>query len=212
MNITKLFLALTSGLLAVSTAHAQLSAYGTVTVRRMTDIPYTQGTTNYTNGNINPVGGTVGAFYDFRNFGPVRLGVDGRGSIANSTQSAYPNFEAAGGHLNSGLGGVRATFHTPLIPLKPYVEGMVGVARTNFGTDYNQSLVGSTGLTKDTGLQITSHLEYDVFAGVDYAVLPLIDLRIELGYGGVEGHSHTYPVQTGSAGIVFHIPFSKLKR
>lgn len=210
MNISKLLLvptlALTFALFAIAPAAAQLSAYGTVSVRRMTNIPYTQGSVSHTDGHINPVGGTGGLFYDFRTIGPVRLGVDVRGSITNSTQSAYKNFVAAGGHLSSGLGGIRGSFHTPVLRLKPYVEGMVGVARTNFGTDYNQSLV-TDGLTKDTGLQISSHLEYDAFAGVDYSIIPLVDFRLELGYGAVQGHSHTYPVQSGSVGLVFHLPF-----
>jgi hypothetical protein len=208
MTISKLFLALTSALLAASTAHAQFGVYGTVAVRRMTDIPYTQGNANFTNGTINPVGGAGGIFYDFRTLGPVRLGADIRGSITSSTQSAYKNANGGGGHLSSGLGGVRVSFHTPFIALKPYVEGMAGVARTNFGTDFSQALAVNN-LTPQTGVQISSHLEYDGFAGVDYTVLPIMDFRIELGYGAVQGPSHTYPVQSLSTGLVFHLPFGR---
>jgi hypothetical protein len=209
MNISKLLLALTSAFLVASSAHAQLSAYGTVSVRRMTDIPITEGTTTSTNGSFNPVGGAGGLFYDFRTFGPVRLGVDLRGMITNSTQSAYSSFNAGGGHIGSGLGGLRVSFHTPFVPVKPYVEGMAGVARTNFGTQFNSGLATS-GLTNQTGILITSHLEYDAFAGVDLAILPLLDWRVaEFGYGAIQGNSHTYPVGTISTGIVLHIPFSK---
>ncbi|NYF79148.1 hypothetical protein [Granulicella arctica] len=207
MNISKLALALTSVLFAASTASAQLSAYGTVTVRRMTDIPYTQGSTTNTNGSIDPVGGTGGIFYDFRNVGPVRLGVDARGSIVNSTQGAYSAYNAGGGHIRSGLAGIRATFHTPFVPLKPYVQGSVGVASTNFGTQYNSSLATS-GVSSTTGVQYSTHLEYDAFAGLDISILPVLDFRVvELGYGAVEGNSHTYPLGTISTGIVFHLPF-----
>ncbi len=207
MNISKLLLALTSAVLAASTAHAQIAAYGTVTVRRMTDIPYTQGTTTSTNGSFDPVGGTGGIFYDFKTYGPVRLGVDVRGSITNSTQSAYTSYNAGGGHIASALGGVRGSFHTPIISLKPYVEGMIGVARTNFGTQYTTGLA-TGGITKTTGIQLTSNLEYDAFAGVDYSILPFLDFRVvELGYGAVQGNSHTYPVQSLSSGLVFHLPF-----
>jgi len=207
MNISKLLLALTSAVLAVSTAHAQLSVYGTVTVRRMTDIPYTQGTTSHTDGSFDPVGGTGGVFYDFKTVGPVRLGIDARGSIVNSTQGAYTAYNAGGGHIGSGLGGIRATFHTPFLPLKPYVQGSVGVARTNFGTEFNTGLATS-GVSNTTGVQISSHLEYDGFAGLDLAILPMFDFRVvELGYGAVQGNSHTYPVQSLSTGIVFHLPF-----
>src|SRR5882757_6122114 len=178
MNISKLALvltlAVTFALSAASTAFAQASIYGTVSVRRMTDIPYTQGTTSATNGSFDAVGGTGGIFYDFRNVGPVRLGIDARGTIASSTQSAYTSYNAGGSHLSSGLAGIRATFHTPFIPIKPYVQGSVGIARTNFGTDYNNSLATST-LSNTTGVQISSHLEYGAFAGVDIAILPLVD-------------------------------------
>ncbi len=207
MNISKLALAVTSVLFAAGTAHAQLSAYGMVTVRRMTNIPYTQGTTTSTNGSIEPVGGTGGVTYNFRTVGPVRLGVDARGSITSSTKAAYTSFVAAGGHIDSGLAGLRATFHTPFLPIKPYVQGSVGVARTNFGTQYNSGLATS-GVTSQTGVQLTTHLEYDAFAGVDIAILPIMDFRlIELGYGAIQGDSHTYPVQSLSTGVVFHLPF-----
>lgn len=211
MNISKLALvltlALTFALSAASTAFAQVSVYGTVSVRRMTDIHYTQGTTTATNGSFNAVGGTGGIFYDFRKVGPVRLGVDARGTIASSTQGAYTSYNGGGSHLSSGLFGVRGTFHTPFIAVKPYVQGSVGIARTNFGTDYNNTLVTTT-LAKNTGIQISSHLEYDAFAGVDIAILPLVDFRmVELGYGAVQGPSNTYPVKSLSSGIVFHLPW-----
>jgi hypothetical protein len=207
MNISKVLLALSSVVLAASTAHAQLSVYGTVSVRRMTDIPFTQGTTTQTNGSFDPVGGAGGIFYDFKTYGPVRLGIDARGMITNSTQGAYTSFNAAGGHLSSGLGGVRASFHTPFVPLKPYVEGMVGVARTNFGTGYNSGLA-TGGVSNTTGVQSSTHLEYDALAGLDISILPIVDFRlVELGYGAVEANSHTYPVGTISTGLVFHLPF-----
>jgi hypothetical protein len=208
MNISKFALALTSVLFAASTvASAQLSAYGTVTVRHLSDINYTQGTTTHTDGTINPVGATGGLFYDFRTIGPIRLGADLRGSLVNSTQGAYTSYNAGGGHIGSGLAGLRATFHTPFLPLKPYVQGSVGVARTNFGTQYNNGLA-TTGISSSTGIQYSTHLEYDGFAGLDISVLPVLDFRVvELGYGAIEGNSHTYPVGSLSTGIVFHLPF-----
>ncbi len=209
MIIKKLALSLVPALLIASFAHAQLAAYGTVTVRRMTDIPYTVGSTSATNGSFDPVGGMGGVSYDFKPDGPVRLGIDARGSIVNSTQGAYPNANAGGGHIASGLGGLRASFHTPFIPVKPYVQGSAGVARTNFGTQYNTGLASGS-ISNSTGVLLTTHLEYDLFAGVDLAVFPLIDFKVvELGYGAVQGTGHTYPVGTISTGIVIHIPFTR---
>lgn len=210
MITPKFALVLASALLGASAAHAQLAAYGTVSVRQMIDIPYTQGTISNTNGSFAAIGGTGGVYYDWRTFGPVRLGADVRGSISNSTKGAY-NATAAGGHLSSILGGVRASFHVPLIPLKPYIQGSTGLARTNFGTDYNSSLATS-GVSNTTGIQLSNHVEYDVFAGADLAILPLVDFRVvELGYGAVQGHSHTYPVESISSGIVIHFPFTGRK-
>ncbi len=207
----KFALALASAVLTTTavlpSAQAQLAAYGTVSVRRMTSIPYTEGTTSYTNGSFDAVGGTFGLYYDWRTYGPVRLGADVRGSIDNSTKGAYTS-TVAGGHLASGLGGVRASFHVPLIPLKPYVQGSVGFARTNFGTDYNSALATS-GVSNTTGIQLSNHVEYDVFVGADLSILPFVDFRVvELGYGAVQGHSHTYPIESLSSGIVFHFPFT----
>jgi hypothetical protein len=209
MKISNLALVLFSSSLVCSTARAQLAIYGTVTVREMTGIHYTQGTTTATNGSFDPIGGMFGAYYDLRSAGPVRLGVDLRGILASSTKGAYVSANAGGGKLSSGLGGVRASFHTPLVGLQPYVSGMVGVARTNFGTDYNTGLATSS-ISNTTGVTISTHLEYDVFAGLDYAILPLVDFRVvELGYGGVQGHTGTNPVGSVSSGIVIHIPFTR---
>lgn len=207
MKILRTALPLTLALFTASLAQAQLGVYGTVTVRRMTDIPYTQGTTTSTNGSFDPVGGTGGVYYDFRKVGPVKLGVDARGSIVNSTQGAYTSYNAGGGHIGSGLAGVRVSFHTPFIPLRPYVQGSGGVARTNFGTQYNSGLATGT-VSSTTGIQLTTHPEYDVFAGLDVTILPLVDFRVvELGYGAVQGNGHTYPVQSLSTGIVIRLPF-----
>jgi len=47
---------------AASTAFAQASVYGTVSVRRMTDIPYTQGTTSATTVALMPWAARVASF------------------------------------------------------------------------------------------------------------------------------------------------------
>ncbi|HEY0264789.1 MAG TPA: hypothetical protein VGC07_09720 [Granulicella sp.] len=218
MNIRKLLLALASAVFAVSTAHAQIGAFGTVTVHHMYNVPYQEGNQTFTNGNYNPVGATGGIFYDWRSFGLVRLGGEIRGSITNSTQSAYPNYNGGGGHLGEGLGGVRLSFHAPILKIRPYVSGMVGVARTNFGVAYNNVLATTPGgISKDTGVQITTHFAYNVFAGVDYQLIPIMDWRVvELGWGGVQGKQfnnptatgpdHMFPVGSISTGVVFHFP------
>ena len=192
----KFSLALLPFLCAATAAQAQLSAYGTVTVRRMTGVTYTQGTITHTDGTFDPVGATGGLFYDFRTIGPVRLGIDARGSFVNSNQGSNPFTKGSGGRIYTGLAGVRASFHTPFAPLKPYVQGSAGFSASDYGVPAAGKVV------------LSSNVEYGAFAGLDIAILPVVDFRlVELGYGALQGNSHTYPVGTISTGLVFHLPF-----
>ena len=92
-----------------------------------------------TGGKVNPAGYQVGGYYDFRNVGPMRLGVDVRGGVMHSNKSAT---SSAGGSdttvLDNVLVGARGSFHTPISWLSPYAQISVGYARSNatlpFGT------------------------------------------------------------------------------
>ncbi|QHN03714.1 hypothetical protein FTO74_10285 [Granulicella sp. WH15] len=182
-----------------STAHAQLGVYGTVTVGRLTGVqnsPVATPGVSY-NSNVNPLGGTGGIYYDFKNYGPIRLGVDVRGTILTSKRGAEETSNGAGTRVDSGLGGVRASFHTPILGLKPYAEAMVGIGRSNYGIIL--PTIASNGLK--------NNVEYHVFGGLDYKILPIMDWRaVELGYGGLEGGGHNYPLKSVSTGVVFHFP------
>src|SRR6202044_3984507 len=83
--------------------------------------------------SVNPLGGTGGAYWDFMKLGPVRLGVDARGSILTTKRGAYVNFDGPGARIYSVLGGVRASFHTPIAPLKPYLQVSAGLGRSDYG-------------------------------------------------------------------------------
>jgi len=61
--------------------------------------------------------------------------------------------------------------------VKPYVQGSVGIARTNFGTDYNNTLVTTT-LTKTYWNPDQLPPRVRRFAGVDIAILPFVDFRM----------------------------------
>lgn len=195
-------------------APAQLAAYGTVTVNRLSGIlpspvlppdacATTQSTPNPTcvsfNDNVNPLGGTGGVYYDFKKLGPVKLGVDLRGSIATTKRGAYTFSNGGGTHIYSALGGVRVLFHTPIHPLRPYAEGLVGLGRTDYGVLYGN------------GVEIRNNFQYMGFAGLDITILPIMDFRlVELGIGGINPFgnlSHNYPVGSISSGLVFHLPF-----
>ncbi len=193
MNLRTLSLLLAL-LFTAAAAHAQAGLYGTISVSRLTNITYTSGSTTVTNAQINPLGGTVGIYYDFKNLGPIRLGVDGRGSVERDNRGAYATSNVFGSHLDTIEGGLRADIHVPITMLRPYVEGTAGLARTNYGTQFN----------------LSNDLCYHGYAGLDLKVLPLLDIRAaEFGIGSISGSnpSRNYPEATISTGIVLHLPF-----
>jgi hypothetical protein len=91
-------------------------------------------------------------------------------------------------------------FHTPLAPLKPYVQFSAGLGRSDYG------------LFNAPGGHITlyNNFQYEGLAGLDVKLLPIMDWRVaELGYGGLNPfgtNSHNYPIKQVSMGFVFHLP------
>lgn len=167
--------------------------------------------------SVNPLGGTAGVYYDWKNFGPVRLGFDARGTILNTKRGAYEDFNGPGAKMYSALGGVRATFHTRYRPLKPYIQGSAGWARSNYGLSTDASTasnncVGNAYFTPSCGpTPLYNNFEWQALAGLDIKLLPIMDWRaVELGYGGLDpfgDNGHNYPVKQISTGLVFHLPF-----
>ena len=131
MNLRK------SALLAVATlalapfTRAQGAVYGMVTAQNLGSLTYNTvgyGTANTvttrTDGSFSPIGGVGGAYFDFRNVGRVRLGIDLRGSIASSSHGADPSSTGSGGRLYTAMGGVRATFPTKIQAARPLPAGI----------------------------------------------------------------------------------------
>jgi hypothetical protein len=187
-----------------ASAHAQLGVYGSVTLNNLTGqsgspaapASYTAGSQAFplTYQGVNPIGGTGGIYYDFKSFGPVRIGADVRGVVTNAKRGAETQFQGTGVHIGSILGGARFVFSVPIVPLRAYLEPAVGLGRSDFGI---QS-------------QRVNSLEYHLFAGADLKVLPVLDWRVvELGYGGLDSlgtNSHNYPLKSISTGLVLHLP------
>jgi hypothetical protein len=211
--------------LAAASAHAQFSAYGTVTLDHLTGIntspvlntlspaPCTgSATTNCTQykSSVDPIGFTGGISYDVKQVGPVLLTADARAIVENNHEGAQKNSEGAGTHLYSYLGGVKASFNTRYSFVRPYVEGAVGYARSNYGVLTNAGNKTSGGNPILPGVSTQGNLEYHVFAGADLRVLPVLDWRVvELGYGALQAmgsYSHTYPLYSVSSGVVLHFP------
>lgn len=173
----------------VSVAHAQFAVYGGVSAERLKGIVCTdpQNTCASNDGTVRPYGVTFGAYYDFRTYGPVRLGVDLRGVFLNSNKSAF-TFSGGTDFIRhyAGLGGARATFHTPFKVLRPYVQASAGFAKTDAVGGYK------------------NYTQVQGFAGLDLALFQNVDFRIiELGAGELFGPS-SHSIQTVGLGIVFH--------
>ncbi|GGA71945.1 hypothetical protein GCM10011507_24430 [Edaphobacter acidisoli] len=197
--------------LAAPAAHAQAAVYGTFTVNQLSNIVGSpvlpSGSCSTTQPIFNPscisynnsvvtLGGTLGAYYDFKSFGPVRLGADVRGTLSSAKRGAETFSNGSGSRLYDGLGGVRASFKTRWAPIRPYIQGSAGFAKSDYGV---------------TDPIIHNNFQYMGYAGVDIKVLPVMDFRlVEFGYGGLNPlgtNGHNYPVKTVSSGIVFHLPF-----
>jgi hypothetical protein len=192
---TALGVALVLVLLSSIAARGQVGAYATVTGERMGGFTCAdpQGQCSAAGGVVKPYGSSFGVYYDFRSIGPMRLGVDLRGSVLNSNKSAT-TYAASVDSVRqySVLAGPRAEFKTPIHWLHPYAEVVGGYMRSNAAS------------TDPTLYQ--SYGQVHAFAGADISLLPFLDLRaIELGAGEVFGPS-SHSTQSISAGIVFHSP------
>lgn len=176
-----------------------------------------QGQCSSTGGVVNPAGIQVGAYYDFRTLGPMRLGLDLRGGTLHSNKSAT---SSAGGNDATGydnlLLGVRGSFHTRYLWLSPYAQVSAGYARSNATLPFGASTLNGAGVpvarTED------NFAVYEGLAGITIHVFPVIDLRpIELGIGNMNRFGGTATVDgSGSVGlmsigaaVVFHLPSSQ---
>ncbi|HEY4010849.1 MAG TPA: hypothetical protein VGM11_11915 [Acidobacteriaceae bacterium] len=186
-------IALVLFLLSSVAARAQVGVYGTVTGERMSGFTCTvaDGQCAASGGVVKPYGSIFGAYYDFRSIGPMRLGVDVRGSVLNSNKSATTYASSVDAvRQYSALGGVRGEFKTPFHWLHPYGEIAGG---------YMHSNAASTIPTN-----YANYFQVEGFAGADISLVPILDLRaIELGAGGAFGSS-THSIQSIGIGVVFH--------
>ena len=184
-------------LLCSTAVHAQLGAYATVTGERITGLTCLDPTGQCAayGGVVDPYGATFGGYYDFRNLGPLRLGVDLRGGVMSANKSAQ-SYQASGSLIRhySALGGVRASVPTPFKFLRPYGEVAFGYGKTN-----------AAGYSVTTGSSsYSNYTQAEGLLGLDIPLLPYLDVRaIEFGAGAMFGSS-THGFQSIGAGVVFH--------
>jgi hypothetical protein len=132
--------------------HAQLGLYGGFTVKNL-GVPENSGDVFY--------GGTLGAYLARGELGLFNVGVDLRASSVRD----------GGASFTDGAIGPRVALNLHIVPLHPYVEGMVGAGSLQFG-----------GGSPNNGI----NFEYQVLGGVDFTILPRLDWRVfEFGYGGL---------------------------
>ena len=150
-------------LLSASASSAQLGIYGKFDVPHYSD----QSSGSAASGWYH--GGGVGIYDDFLHLGPVHLGADLRGDFAS--RDSY--------HLRSVAGGLRVAGKLPLIPLRPYVEGLVGVG----GTQYTGALAAGI-----SGSPYNNKFLYEALGGLDITIFPHLDFRaVEIGVGRQSG-------------------------
>ncbi len=182
-------------------AHAQLAAYGTVSVEHVTGLTCLNPPCGNNSGTVSPVGGGGGIFYDWRTVGRFRVGFDARASSTITNKNAVQYGGSPSPRIFSVLGGVRASTRIPVLSMKPYAQGSVGWDRTNVAGhqfDANGKEIFSSGL------------EFRGFVGVDLPVFPVMDFRVvELGAGSVHASGSTFPIYSISTGLVFHLPIDR---
>ena len=176
-------------------AHAQLGVYGTITGERVTGVKCSSTTTSCPGGGTdNIIGGGGGAYYDFMTVGPARLGIDLRANTLRGNKAAsIPIAGTNSVRMDSVLAGVRASFRTPIKPVRAYAQASIGWNRR-----VNPQPFGSY-----------NFLAYRGFVGLDVETLSFMDLRLpefEIGQNIGRNGQPTNGVQAVSVGVVFHMP------
>ncbi|HEY0162571.1 MAG TPA: hypothetical protein VGB69_07840 [Edaphobacter sp.] len=156
-----------ASLIVPATVHAQLAVYA-----GFSGAPLSGASSNWA------PGGLVGIYKQSgHGLGTVSFGGDLRGSFL--TRDGF--------HSYTGAIGPRLSIKAPILPLRPYVEGLVGlgnVQNNNAGshTNFNYQLVG----------------------GLDTTILPRIDWRVvEFAYSAVPTQSVNAKILT--TGLVLRI-------
>ena len=153
--------------------HAQLGLYGTFTAAKL----------NVQNYNDILYGGTFGAYLASGQLAVLSVGIDLRGSVLRNSSTG----------LDSGLIGPRLGLNTHILPIQPYLEGLVGIGHTTFAG------IPSTSSTK---------FEYQFLGGLDFTIFPRIDWRlVEFSYGGLSAlNNQSFHPKSLSTGIVLRLP------
>jgi len=136
-----------------------------------------------------PVGGAIGTNWAY---GPL-VGIYKQSGYAANLVSVGADLRASfltrnGFHYYTGAVGPRIAFKAPVLPFRPYLEGLVGV-----GNVQNGSGAGSS-----------TNLNYQVVGGLDTTIFPRLDWRVvEFSYSAVTSQSVNAKILT--TGLVLRI-------
>ncbi len=148
-------------------AHGQFAVYGLFSGGILGSTRTIPGSNAPQDAGFSSGGFTIGAYDEFTKTGLIHFGIDGRYfSESSSNSNSYGN------KLHGGLIGARLSLKLPILPLKPYVQAEVGGVGTNYGINANT----------------TSSSAWQINGGVDYTVLPHLDLRAEYGGGLINAY------------------------
>ncbi len=128
-------------------------------------------------------GPTFGAYLDHGQFWILSTGIDARGAILGSGNNT----------LDSGLIGPRLVVTPHILPIMPYIEGLIGI--------------GNAGYYQGNAPTTVTKFQYQFLGGLDWTILPRIDWRlVEFSYGGLSGLGSSFNPKTISSGIVVRLP------
>lgn len=106
-------------------------------------------------------------------------------SIGGDLRASFLNRD--GFHYYTGAAGPRIAFKAPVLPFRPYVEGLVGVGNVQLSSGNS-----------------STHFNYQVAGGLDATILPRLDWRVvEFDYSAVTSQSVNTKIFT--TGLVLRI-------
>ena len=167
-------------------ARAQVGIYGMFSAGHYSGLGVGYGTAATQSGGMTADGGTFGVYDNFLPFGPVRFGGDARVIVENSANST-----TYGNKLAGFLFGPRLEIAPPPpIPVKPYIQLEFGGVGSNNGTSTSKS----------------TSFAYQVNGGIDFTIVPHLDVRGEYGAGQLTslGNSH-HTLQEFGVGLVLRL-------
>ena len=181
-----LLLLLLSLTIFVSAGKAQTGIYGMFSAGHYSGVGVGYGTPANQSGGMTARGGTFGIYDNFMPLGPIKFGGDARFFVQNSANSS-----TYGNKLAGFLVGPRVAIVLPSpIHVRPYIQLEFGGVGTNNGTSTSKS----------------TSFAYQVNGGVDFTVVPHLDIRGEYGAGQLTSIGNTnHTLQEFGIGLVLRL-------